>query len=111
MPRLKTLVAKESSLHGKGVFATVLLKQGEEIGTYEGSVVEENDTYVLWVTDEEGLVRGIEGENRLRYLNHSTTPNCEFDGDVLYALRDIEPDEELTFHYGDEFVEWLLENE
>lgn len=34
------------------------------------------------------------------FLNHSTTPNMgENDGD-FYALRDIEPGEELTVNYG-----------
>ena len=39
----------------------------------------------------------------LKWLNHSSTPNVEFDGPQLYALRDIEPGEELTFHYGEEW--------
>lgn len=41
-----------------------------------------------------------------RYTNHSDDPNCEVaydedDGTVyIEALRDIEPDEELTIDYG-----------
>ena len=41
----------------------------------------------------------------LRFLNHSRTPNVEFDGPDLYACRDIEPGEELVFDYGAEWAD------
>ena len=40
----------------------------------------------------------------LRFLNHSRTPNVEFDGPELYAMRDIAPGEELRFDYGAEWA-------
>lgn len=37
-------------------------------------------------------------------INHSCTPNCAVVGNALYALRDINPEEEITVsYYGDEF--------
>ena len=39
----------------------------------------------------------------LRFLNHASKPNAEFDGDRLYARRVIRKDEEITFHYGEEW--------
>ncbi len=46
--------------------------------------------------------------NKLRYCNHSHSPNCvsklnRVSGDVrvgLYAVRDIEPFKELFFNYN-----------
>jgi SET domain-containing protein len=48
---------------------------------------------------------GYDGTNDLRYLNHSKIPNCELDGQALYASRDIDEHEELTFDYGEWFEE------
>ena len=59
--------------------------------------------HVLWVEGDDGGYRGIDGDNELRWLNHSSSPNVEFDGPVLFALVDIEPDTELCFHYGEEW--------
>ncbi len=52
----------------------------------------------------EGSYRGVKVANQLRYLNHSRTPNAEFEGAELYAIRAIKPDEEITLDYGHEFV-------
>jgi hypothetical protein len=41
----------------------------------------------------------------LRWLNHSATPNVEFDGAELYSMRPIAAGEELLFHYGDEWAD------
>ncbi len=59
--------------------------------------------HVLWLIDEDGTETGILGCNELRYLNHSRDPNAEFRGADLYALRNIQPGQEVTFHYGDEW--------
>jgi SET domain-containing protein len=88
-----------------GVFATHDIRCGDVIGEYEGSVTVEDGTYVLWIVDEEdGSEVGVEGHNELRYLNHSPSPNCAFDGTVLSSLRDILAGDELTFHYGDDWA-------
>lgn len=94
---------QESEIHGKGVFARQAFNPNEYLGNYHGPVTRENDTYVLWVEDENDKWIGIDGQNLLRYLNHSHKPNAEFYGDELYALTTIEPDDEITFDYGEEF--------
>ena len=33
------------------------------------------------------------------FINHSDTPNLKFDGDIVYALEDIFPEEELFENY------------
>ena len=94
-----------SAIHGKGLFAARRLPRGAEIGRYEGSITRRNGSHVLWVEDDDGEYFGIQGENELRYLNHSSSPNAEFYGDILYATRAIRPDEEITFHYGEDWAD------
>lgn len=97
----------DSAIHGKGLFAGSAIESGAFIGIYEGRETLENGMYVLWVQqsaeDDDWL--GFDGSNELRFLNHSSGPNCEMDGQDLYAARDIQKGEELTIDYGEWFVE------
>ncbi|MGD8379533.1 MAG: SET domain-containing protein-lysine N-methyltransferase [Gammaproteobacteria bacterium] len=95
----RMIYVDDSPIHGRGVFARVDITAESFIGTYEGPVVEDNDTYVLWVDERIGR----DGRNELRYLNHSSRPNAEFDGFDLYAIEDIPAGAEITFHYGDDW--------
>ena len=47
----------------------------------------------------------MDGTGLLPYLNHSRSPNVEFDGPELHALRDIAAGEELCFDYGEEWAD------
>jgi len=105
----KNLEVRNSPIHGKGVFACGEISTGDFLGAYTGPKASRNGTYVLWVTDEKGEEYGVSGRNKLRYLNHSSEPNAEFDGQELWALDDIQPGEEVTFHYGEDFQDWLDE--
>jgi uncharacterized protein len=96
---------RPSAIHGFGVFARGPIAKDTRIGDYEGARVDENDTYVLWVEYDDGEVAGIDGANALRYINHAHAPNAAFWGHELYALRDIEAGEEITFDYGEDWVE------
>jgi SET domain-containing protein len=91
-----------SKIHGTGLFARRAISEGEYIGTFHGPKVSDDGTHVLWVyeSDDDEEPVGHRGENLLRFLNHSDDHNAEFDGLDLYALRDIVPDEEITFDYG-----------
>ena len=89
-----------STIHGNGLFAKVSIAKGSYIGTYEGPTAKRDGTYVLWVFEEGSSPVGRSGRNLLRYLNHQDEGNAEFDGFDLYALRDIDPNEEITFDYG-----------
>ena len=93
----------KSFIHGKGTFAKVGIAEGTHIGNYKGPTAKRDGRYVLWVDEGNGDWVGVSGKNRLRYLNHSSSPNAEFDGVELYALRDIEAGEEITFDYGEEW--------
>ena len=95
---------KRSAIHGRGLFATRSFKPGELIGVYEGEATSVNGCYVLWVAEEDGTQRGIKGRNALRFVNHSTKPNCAFYYDELTAIAPIKAGQELTCHYGDDWV-------
>jgi SET domain-containing protein len=94
---------ERSQIHGNGLFARVVIEAGEWLGTYDSPETNENGTYVLWVEDEQGRWLGRDGKNLLRYINHSDSPCAEFADYDLYATRRIEPHEEITIDYGDEF--------
>lgn len=93
-----------STVHGTGLFAAVAIAARARVGAYEGDPTDQDGTHVLWVENDEGGWDGIDGTGELRFLNHSRTPNVEFDGPELYALRDIEPGEELFFDYGEDWA-------
>ena len=93
--------AQRSPIHGRGLFALRRFRKDAYIATFEGRETTEDGMHVLWVVDEDGSELGIEGQNDLRFLNHSLDPNAEFRGPDLHALRNIQPGHEITFHYGD----------
>ncbi len=102
-----TVVVRPSAIHGLGVFAAEAIEPDALIGLYEGPRVFDDDKdgpYVLWFEDDDGRVVGIDGRNALRYVNHSPDANAGFFADELYALRRIEPGEEITHHYGEDWT-------
>jgi SET domain-containing protein len=97
------VVVRDSGIHGRGLFAARRFRKNAYIATFEGKETSEDGMHVLWVVLEDESEVGIEGQNELRFLNHSSSPNAEFIGAELHALRNIEPGHEVTFHYGDEW--------
>jgi len=90
----------ESPIHGRGLFARCEIASESLIGTYAGKKTSNNGMHVLWVWDEKDEKWiGVDGDNEMRFLNHSGQPNAEFYDTDLYALRDIAADEEITFDY------------
>lgn len=99
---------RKSGIHGKGLFATRKIAKDAVIGIYEGPKVfkdSEDGDHVLWMEDDNGKVYGVDGKNELRYVNHSIKANVVFEGEELIALRDIKKGEELTHHYGDDWLD------
>jgi SET domain-containing protein len=81
---------RESPIAGLGLFATKLIPAG----TYIGVVHYNNDKH------PEGFTRTPLGG----FGNHSDTPNCfkvklEYYNSWIGAIRDIEPNEEITWKY------------
>lgn len=93
-----------STVHGTGVFAAQAIPADTKVGVYEGDPTDADGTHVLWIESDDGGWDGIDGTGPLRFLNHSRSPNVEFDGADLFALRHIEADEELFFDYGEEWA-------
>jgi uncharacterized protein len=107
---------RDSSVHGRGVFATRRIEKGERIMEYLGERVsheeadrryenkEENDSHTfLFIVDSKTVIdAGVEG-NDARYFNHSCNPNCESVVEkrrvFIEAIRTIEPGEEMTYDY------------
>ncbi len=92
---------KVSSIHGSGLYARDKFRQGDYMGEYDGPVVSENGSHVLWVEKYDDVWVGRDGKNLLRYINHSSEPHAEFVGFELYAVRGIKIDEEITIDYGE----------
>jgi len=98
----KRFYKKNSGIHGDGLFARKKIRKGDYMGEYDGPVVSDNGSHVLWVEKYEDVWVGRDGKNLLRYLNHSKKPHAEFIDFELYALHDIPVDEEITIDYGEE---------
>jgi SET domain-containing protein len=104
MSTTQRIAVEQSSIHGKGLFARTRIRRNAHIADFEGDHTQRDGTHVLWVDEGDGWI-GIRGRNELRFLNHSPNPNAEFRGRALHATRNIQPGDEITFHYGDEWEE------
>ena len=90
-PLPKQVTIKESVIDGLGLYSTESLYPGQYLGI----------THVANDRFENGYVRTPLGG----FINHSDTPNCEVRTDVdsnlmLFTLRQILPNEELTLKYN-----------
>jgi uncharacterized protein len=115
--RGRRIQVRRSGIHGKGVFATVPILEGERIIEYKGRVItwkqaqrahphdpnDPNHTFFFHI-DDQRVIDGNDQGNSAKWINHSCGPNCEadeVDGRVfINALRDIAPGEELNYDYG-----------
>lgn len=113
----RRIQTRRSGVHGKGVFATQDIAEGEVIIEYVGEVIswpeaqrrhphnpkDPNHTFYFHV-DEKNVIDALYGGNSSRWINHSCDPNCEadeVDGRVfIKTLRKVKTGEELYFDYG-----------
>ena len=103
---------RPSGVHGRGVYATGFIPKGTRIIEYTGQRVSwkdapdnKNTSHTFNFGLDNGEVINPEiGGNEARWLNHSCDPNCESieeDNRIfIYAMRDIEPGEELSYDYA-----------
>jgi len=108
----KTVIKKSKA--GKGIFATEEIKRGTKILQYIGLKVStdhanENPNRYIFEIDENWSLDGSPMWNTARYFNHSCTPNAEsiMEGDdriFIAAKRKILPGSEITFDYGQEYI-------
>ncbi|HEY0946214.1 MAG TPA: SET domain-containing protein-lysine N-methyltransferase [Opitutaceae bacterium] len=123
------VVAANSPIHGRGVYARTTIPEGTRIIEYAGERIssaeaERRETlrlarqrrggdasvYVFFVSPR----RAIDGRHRrnvARWINHACAPNCRSEisrGRIwIVAQRDIPAGAELTFDYGFNFREGL----
>ena len=108
------------SRSGLGLFATAAIEKGAFIVEYTGPRItnaesarrEARGARYMFELDSRWTVDGSGRSNIARYANHSCRPNAESDivkGKViLRAIRNIEPGDEITFDYGEEYFELFL---
>lgn len=102
---------------GLGMFATRPIKRNATIATYRGPRIpnkeadrrsERGACYIFYL-NKQWSIDGSPRWNVARYINHSCRPNARpvgrNGGIVIVADRPIEPGEEITYHYGDEYLE------
>ena len=115
--RPKRFVARNSPIHGRGVFALQRIAKGERILEYKGRLITEAEADRRY-PDDDGkpahtflfLIEGamVIDANRdgssARWINHSCAPNCETDEDngrvFIDAIRNLEPGDELVYDYN-----------
>jgi len=109
---------RQSTVHGRGAFATRPLGRGRQVGVYRGrrygpDEAAERDwnnglTYVFALSDGT-IIDGSDGGNATRHLNHSCQPNCVAyeidDADegarvVIETRRRVQAGEELFIDYA-----------
>lgn len=97
------LIVRKSPIHGKGLFAGVVIPVGTFLGEYEGKRWSWHPgsfvgNWTMRVDDE--LRDARLGGNDLRFINHGKPSNLRTDRFLFYAGRQIEIGEELLMDYG-----------
>ncbi len=107
---------------GLGLFAVKTIKRGGYIATYRGPRLpndeadrrEARGASYMFVLNSKFSIDGSPRSNVARYINHSCWPNATpiIRGGkiVIRALRTISPGEEITYHYGEEYLAYFMEN-
>lgn len=101
-----------SAIEGRGLTATARIGAGEVVAVKGGHVVETPTLLQLPERLQNSEIQVADGlhlvalhdeeyEPVMLFINHSCEPNVGFAGNVvLVAMRDVEPDEELTTDYA-----------
>ena len=104
---------------GKGLYTESPIKKGEFVVEYTGKkiptvVADTLGTRYLFDLENGWTIDGSPMTNLARWVNHACDPNCEAEldedaGRVFYeATRNIEPGEELTIDYGEEYFDEFI---
>jgi len=119
---------RSSPIHGRGLFARTHLAPGERLLEYKGERISSAQAHArygdnagtghtfLFAPNAHFLIDAERGGSSARYINHSCEPNCEavifvnINGDeerdrvFIYALREIEAEQELSIDYAIELA-------
>ncbi len=105
-------LAVRRSHSGRGLFTHDRIPKGSCIIEYVGrpatpkQMKDNRGKYLFWTSDR-SMIDGNIPANTARFINHSCAPNCEINVRrrrvYVFALRAIEPGEELSYDYGEEY--------
>jgi uncharacterized protein len=108
--------ARNSPIHGRGVYAIKPIKKGARIIEYLGERIshgeadsryemkgdDDGHTFLFIASNRTVIDAGVNG-NDARFINHHCNPNCEtvIEGSRVFidATRNIKPGEELGYDY------------
>jgi SET domain-containing protein len=103
---------------GLGFFARKAIPKGKRIIEYTGPLisneeVERRSGKYFFGVNKKWSIDGSPRSNIARYINHSCTPNAEaiLSGRRvwIWSKKNIPVGEEITYHYGKEYFEGLIE--
>lgn len=108
-PPVVTRLEVRESRNGSGVFAKAKIRQAEIVWDWSADKIwkkaelpepyPQDDRFLQIGPD--AYVGKVEGPKEIDdFFNHSCAPSCLVIGATLYALRNIKPNEELTFDYS-----------
>ena len=111
-PPSPKLIAGKSPINGRGCYAAVPLQRGKKIGELLGERITNAEAarrvakggkIRICELDDKWSIDASRGGDATAFINHSCEPNCfsrVTHGHMLFfALRDIEPGEEITLDY------------
>jgi SET domain-containing protein len=108
--------ARDSAIHGKGVYAIAPIKKGARIIEYIGERISHQEAdrryelkgaddghTFLFIASNRTVIDATAWGNDARYVNHSCNPNCETVIEkcrvFVEAIRNIKPGDELGYDY------------
>jgi hypothetical protein len=110
------LAVRKSGIYGKGCFALAHFPARKKFAFYGGEIVRGSRRIEDRLAEQEAIkvirlknnlaIDGAVGGNETSYINHSCDPNAYMrvvpgDRVAFFALRDIQPGEEITINYRD----------
>lgn len=100
---MKNTVVKNSSIHGRGLFAFRKIFKGEIIEPIEGKIIfgDSKSRFSLKFSKGQSLIL----TNKTKWINHSNDPNVTFNlkRESVIALKDIDVGEEMFSRYNSVF--------
>lgn len=118
MPRNEAYEVKRTRT-GLGLFATKPIPKGKRIIEYVGPLVpndevEKSNGKYFFGVNTKWSIDGSDRANTARYINHSCKPNAETTVSNrrriwVWARRNIKAGEEITYDYGEEYFEGIIE--
>ena len=118
MHRSKANFAVRRTRTGLGLFAKKPIPRGRRIIEYTGPRISNKEVesrlgkYFFGV-NKKWSIDGSPRTNTARYINHSCKPNAEpiiSGGRIwIWSRKSIKPGEEITYDYGKEYFEGLIE--